>query len=185
MPQLVVRQWLRIVSVQEEVLLLAGSLEMHCKFVLTLLTGLVECMCFAGVTFGWASLVFVLKKEKYFEDLCPDAANHTTNSTDSCLPQDEHLSLIFTVAAFMNNLMTLPSGYVFDRFGTMVTRFIGILSYTTATLFITLSTAACFYSEIVRHHQTFVLTQCVVLKMLVLMPKPQCIRLLKLVYGLK
>ncbi|XP_072281296.1 equilibrative nucleobase transporter 1 isoform X2 [Pyxicephalus adspersus] len=113
---------------------------MNFKFVVTLLTGLVECICFAGVTFGWASLVFVLKKEKYFQDLCPDTANHTTNSTDSCFPQDERYSLIFTVAAFMNNLMTLPSGYIFDRFGTMVTRFIGISCYTTATLFIALST---------------------------------------------
>ncbi|XP_072281297.1 equilibrative nucleobase transporter 1 isoform X3 [Pyxicephalus adspersus] len=156
---------------------------MNFKFVVTLLTGLVECICFAGVTFGWASLVFVLKKEKYFQDLCPDTANHTTNSTDTrvsaflqtqrgeactrdpgsklgeqaclpprsrkqaggekrtgCFPQDERYSLIFTVAAFMNNLMTLPSGYIFDRFGTMVTRFIGISCYTTATLFIALST---------------------------------------------
>ncbi|KAM5141134.1 equilibrative nucleobase transporter 1 isoform 1-T3 [Mantella aurantiaca] len=114
---------------------------MHCKFVLTLVTGLLECMCFAGVTFGWASLVFVLKKENYFQDLCPNAANHTANSTDSCLPQDERFSLIFTVAAFMNNLMTLPAGYIFDRFGTMAARFIGIFFYTSATLCIALSTA--------------------------------------------
>ncbi|KAG9332273.1 hypothetical protein JZ751_015434 [Albula glossodonta] len=37
---------------------------------LTLITGLLECLCFAGVVFGWASLVFILKREGYFSDLC-------------------------------------------------------------------------------------------------------------------
>lgn len=39
----------------------------HC---LTFATGLVECLCFAGAVFGWASLVFVLKTEGYFSSLC-------------------------------------------------------------------------------------------------------------------
>lgn len=43
--------------------------------VATLLTGLLECLGFAGVLFGWASLVFVFKTEHYFEELCePDGA---------------------------------------------------------------------------------------------------------------
>lgn len=37
---------------------------------LTFVTGLVECLCFAGVVFGWASLVFVLKEDGYFSSLC-------------------------------------------------------------------------------------------------------------------
>lgn len=37
---------------------------------LTFATGLVECLCFAGAVFGWASLVFVLKSENYFSSLC-------------------------------------------------------------------------------------------------------------------
>ncbi|KAM4032908.1 equilibrative nucleobase transporter 1 isoform 2-T4 [Anomaloglossus baeobatrachus] len=114
---------------------------MRCKYVLTLITGLVECICFAGVTFGWASLVFVLKKENYFQNLCLDQWNQTTNATAGCSLQDEQFSLIFTVAAFMNSAMTFPGGYVFDRFGTAVTRFIAICLYTTATLLIALSTA--------------------------------------------
>lgn len=52
------------------------------KRLATLLSGLVECMCFAGVIFGWASLVYVLKKMHYFEDLCMSAAaNQTSNVT--------------------------------------------------------------------------------------------------------
>ncbi|KAG8541754.1 hypothetical protein GDO81_028295 [Engystomops pustulosus] len=56
---------------------------MRCQYVLTLFTGLIECICFAGVTFGWASLVFVLKKENYFDDLCEGTGNLTTNATTS------------------------------------------------------------------------------------------------------
>ncbi|XP_044154312.1 solute carrier family 43 member 3 isoform X2 [Bufo gargarizans] len=115
--------------------------EMRFQYVLTLITGLIECICFAGVTFGWASLVFVLKKENYFNDLCPDTKNQSTNATGGCPSQDEHFSLIFTVAAFMNSAMTFPGGYIFDRFGTAVTRFIAICLFTTATLLIALSTA--------------------------------------------
>lgn len=37
---------------------------------LTLGSGLLECLCFAGVMFGWASLVFILKDENYFGNLC-------------------------------------------------------------------------------------------------------------------
>uniref|UniRef100_K7FFV2 Solute carrier family 43 member 3 n=1 Tax=Pelodiscus sinensis TaxID=13735 RepID=K7FFV2_PELSI len=51
------------------------------KRLATLLSGLLECMCFAGVIFGWASLVFVLKDMHYFEELCVPAANGTGNGT--------------------------------------------------------------------------------------------------------
>ncbi|XP_020648092.3 equilibrative nucleobase transporter 1 isoform X5 [Pogona vitticeps] len=110
------------------------------KRLATLISGLVECMCFAGVIFGWASLVFVLKDLKYFEDLCVPIANQT-NQTD-CSAQDEQLSLIFTIGSFMNNFMTFPTGYIFDRFGTTAARLLAISSYTSGTLLIAFSTAA-------------------------------------------
>lgn len=43
-----------------------------------------------------------------------------------CSEQDEKLSLIFTIASFMNNFLTLPNGFLFDGFGTMVTRLLGM-----------------------------------------------------------
>ncbi|XP_027010469.1 solute carrier family 43 member 3b [Tachysurus fulvidraco] len=108
---------------------------------LTLVSGLVECLCFAGILFGWASLVFVLKSDGYFSYLC---VNSTVNEniTKECAKQDEQLSVIFTVASFMNNFLTLPNGFVFDYFGTMVTRLLGISIYTTGTLMIAFSNAA-------------------------------------------
>ncbi|XP_078061812.1 equilibrative nucleobase transporter 1-like, partial [Mustelus asterias] len=89
---------------------------------LTLVTGLFECLGFAGAIFGWASLVFVLKKEGYFSDLCVPLHNVTVagdrNVTMDCHLQDERFALIFTLASFMDSFTTLPSGCVFDYLGT-------------------------------------------------------------------
>lgn len=43
---------------------------MRVKYGLTFASGLLECLCFAGAVFGWASLVFVLKTEGFFNSLC-------------------------------------------------------------------------------------------------------------------
>ncbi|KAK1804254.1 hypothetical protein P4O66_020294 [Electrophorus voltai] len=103
--------------------------------------GLVECLGFAGAVFGWASLVFVLKSEGYFGYLCTNVTV-SSNVTEDCSAQDEQLSVIFTIASFMNNFFTLPNGFLFDHFGTMVTRLLGISVYTTGTLLIAFSNAA-------------------------------------------
>ncbi|KAF0871726.1 S43A3 protein, partial [Crocuta crocuta] len=108
-----------------------------CLRVATLLTGLLECLGFAGVLFGWTSLVYVFKAEHYFDKLCEQDAGPTGNFTTGkghCKAQDERFSLIFTLASFMNNFMTFPAGYIFDRFKTTVARLIAIFLYTSATL---------------------------------------------------
>uniref|UniRef100_A0A665W2Y8 Solute carrier family 43 member 3-like n=1 Tax=Echeneis naucrates TaxID=173247 RepID=A0A665W2Y8_ECHNA len=66
---------------------------------LTLASGMLECLCFAGVVFGYASLVFVLKEDRYFGQLC--------DTVPDCSRQDEKFSLVFTIASFLNNFMTL------------------------------------------------------------------------------
>uniref|UniRef100_A0A2K6KTV6 Solute carrier family 43 member 3 n=1 Tax=Rhinopithecus bieti TaxID=61621 RepID=A0A2K6KTV6_RHIBE len=111
--------------------------------VATLLTGLLECLGFAGILFGWPSLVFVFKNEDYFKDLCGQDAGPIGNATGQadCKAQDERFSLIFTLGSFMNNFMTFPTGYIFDRFKTTVARLIAIFFYTTATLIIAFTSA--------------------------------------------
>uniref|UniRef100_A0A3Q4GCL5 Solute carrier family 43 member 3b n=1 Tax=Neolamprologus brichardi TaxID=32507 RepID=A0A3Q4GCL5_NEOBR len=97
---------------------------------LTFTTGLVECLCFAGAVFGWASLVFVLKEEGYFSSLCVNGTGingtYVLGHNKINFKMDEQFSLIFTIASFMNNFLTLPNGFLFDRFGTTVTRLYGI-----------------------------------------------------------
>lgn len=132
---------------------------------LTFATGLVECLCFAGVLFGWASLVFVLKEDNYFSSLCFNvtSTNGTVElgqfspahqtwhqkymalvfhkrcifvvcvSTD-CSIQDEQFSLVFTIASFMNNFMSLPIGFLFDFCGTTVARLSGMWVFYTPSI---------------------------------------------------
>uniref|UniRef100_A0AAQ6AL09 Solute carrier family 43 member 3a n=1 Tax=Amphiprion ocellaris TaxID=80972 RepID=A0AAQ6AL09_AMPOC len=114
------------------------------RYWLTLASGMLECLCFAGVVFGYASLVFVLKEDGYFGELCinhPSINSSTTNNTD-CSRQDEQFSLVFTIASFLNNFLNLINGFLFDRFGTMVTRLLAISCYTTGTLLVAFSSAA-------------------------------------------
>ncbi|MEQ2192046.1 hypothetical protein XENOCAPTIV_006236, partial [Xenoophorus captivus] len=112
---------------------------------LTFATGLVECLCFAGAVFGWASLVFVLKEDRYFSSLCVNATGLNNTQTLDCSAQDEQFSLIFTIASFMNNFLTLPHGFLFDRFGTTVTRLYGIFFYSMGTLMVAFSSSALAY----------------------------------------
>ncbi|KAL6117617.1 slc43a3 [Pungitius sinensis] len=109
---------------------------------LTFTTGLVECLCFAGAMFGWASLVFILKSDGYFSSGCVNATESNATQVLDCTGQDEQFSLVFTIASFMNNFLTLPSGFLFDHFGTTVARLFGIFLYTLGTLMVGFSNAA-------------------------------------------
>uniref|UniRef100_A0A1A8IT92 Solute carrier family 43, member 3b n=1 Tax=Nothobranchius kuhntae TaxID=321403 RepID=A0A1A8IT92_NOTKU len=109
---------------------------------LTFVTGLVECLCFAGAVFGWASLVFVLKEDGYFSHECVNSTGVNGTQVLDCSLQDEKFSLVFTIASFMNNFLTLPNGFIFDRFGTTVTRLYGIFLYTIGTLLVAFSSSA-------------------------------------------
>ncbi|XP_029951044.1 solute carrier family 43 member 3-like [Salarias fasciatus] len=109
---------------------------------LTLLSGLVEALFFTGISFGWASLVFVLKTEGYFAGHCVNSTAEATEELSihtDCIDQDEHLSQVMSVACICNTVTRFPIGYFFDRCGTTVMRLIAISLYLTGTLLITLS----------------------------------------------
>ncbi|GAA6230324.1 solute carrier family 43 member 3-like [Lates japonicus] len=109
------------------------------RYWLTLASGVLECLCFAGVVFGYASLVFVLKEDGYFSQLCDSVPGTNGTLIKDCSKQDERFSLVFTIASFLNNFLNLINGYLFDRFGTMVTRLLAICLYTTGTLLVAFS----------------------------------------------
>ncbi|NWR81462.1 S43A3 protein, partial [Centropus unirufus] len=108
----------------------------------TLVSGLLECGIFCGVIFGWASLVFVLKDLGYFKELCETHSEHDNLTLPDCGRQDEQFSLVFTIGSFMNNFMTFPMGFIFDRFGTTIARLIAISLYTGGALLVAFSTPA-------------------------------------------
>uniref|UniRef100_A0A3Q2Y1C0 Solute carrier family 43 member 3a n=1 Tax=Hippocampus comes TaxID=109280 RepID=A0A3Q2Y1C0_HIPCM len=108
---------------------------------LTLASGMLECLFFSGVVFGYASLVFVLKEDGYFSHLCFNGPDNNGTTVEDCSRQDEKFALVFTIASFLNNFMIVFCGFLFDRFGTMVTRLLAICLYTTGTLLVTFSNA--------------------------------------------
>ncbi|XP_061076373.1 equilibrative nucleobase transporter 1-like isoform X3 [Conger conger] len=118
-------------------LLLLRGVSLRCW--LTLATGLVECLFFTGVVYGWPSLVFILKASGYFSDQCENATEPNGTQYMDCSKQDELFSLDFTIASFLQRFIGLLSGFLFDRFGTMATRLLAITLYTTGTLMIAFS----------------------------------------------
>ncbi|XP_055015105.1 equilibrative nucleobase transporter 1-like isoform X2 [Boleophthalmus pectinirostris] len=130
---------------------------------LTFTTGLLECLCFAGAVFGWASLVIVLRREGYFSSLCVNTTsvratglNRTEDSERlnfssagvnnthplECSEQDEHFSLVFTITSFASNFLSFPSGFLFDWVGTTVARLCAICIFTLGTLMVAFSAPA-------------------------------------------
>ncbi|XP_028305061.1 solute carrier family 43 member 3-like [Gouania willdenowi] len=106
---------------------------------LTLLSGLVEGLLFTGISFGWVSLVFVLRVEGYFRQPCFNSTTEEGMAPTECTEQDQQLSQVMTVACICNTLTRFPIGYILDRYGTTVTRLIAMLLFITGTLMITLS----------------------------------------------
>lgn len=50
-------------------------------YLATLLTGLLECIGFAGVLFGWTSLVYVFKEQCYFVEPGEQDCGPRSNAT--------------------------------------------------------------------------------------------------------
>ena len=133
---------------------------MHLQYLVTLVSGVIELVFFTGLIFGWSSINNVLKKEGYFNYLCEAAQSNITNATGTlvenssstvaserestpaeieCNLKDESLSLVFTIASFMLSVCTLPNGYIFDRYGTWISRTIAILLVTLGALLVSFS----------------------------------------------
>ncbi|KAM4603928.1 equilibrative nucleobase transporter 1-like [Polymixia lowei] len=93
---------------------------------LTLVSGFVEGLCFTGIAYGWASLVFVLKADGYFADHCVNTTGEDHVVSTDCSGQDDQLSMVMSVASFFTNILRFPFGFIFDRYGTTVVRLLAI-----------------------------------------------------------
>ena len=123
------------------------------QYLLGLVTAIIELLFFSGLVFGWSSINYVLKKEGYFSYLCEntsDDENLPSNQTElnnqsavgsfpQCKSQSEKLNLVFTIASFSLSLFTLPNGYIFDKFGTWISRFIAISLLTLGYILLSIS----------------------------------------------
>ncbi|XP_051925236.1 equilibrative nucleobase transporter 1-like isoform X4 [Hippocampus zosterae] len=122
--------------------MLPSSKHFKARQVFTFITGMVECLFFAGIIFGWASLVFLLKSRGFFGSFCVNTTNSDGARVQDCRGQDEQFSLVFTIASFMNNFLTFLNGVIFDRFGTLVARLFGLALHTSGILMLTFATPA-------------------------------------------
>ena len=88
---------------------------------------------YGGPIYGWAALVFVLKADGYYSNLCKNEtidnleADKDVNVTmdtvpPTCSEQDAMLNLVFTAAAFSLSVSLILTGALFDYFGTRFTR---------------------------------------------------------------
>ncbi|XP_072033367.1 equilibrative nucleobase transporter 1-like [Amphiura filiformis] len=88
--------------------------------------GIGELLFYGGLIYGWATLVYVLKADGYYSNLCNnETAIDTTNDEDTpptCAEQDAILNLVFTVGAFSLQGSVLFTGLIFDYFGTRFLR---------------------------------------------------------------
>ena len=94
-----------------------------------------ESFVYGGCIMGWVPLVYILKHDGIFSNLCQDEAemfNATSSATPvnisrngpstdgespTCAAQDTQLALVFTIAIIVIGVVGIPLGALFDRFG--------------------------------------------------------------------
>ena len=114
---------------------------------------ILETLLFGGLFFGWGVLVYILKDEGIFENLCPidrhlhnetldsdspkSTQNHTFgSSTQECAERDAMFSLVFTVDSTLLNVLMAIQGLFNFHYGTEKTRILSHVQFICGTLMI-------------------------------------------------
>ena len=107
------------------------------KSILAMILAFFECVLFGGTIYGWYSLVFVLKKDGIFSQLCGDTNSslylfdeneYLPNGTwqedriAGCEEQDNMLVSVYTTASATFGIVSFPLGWTFDKLGLRVIR---------------------------------------------------------------
>jgi len=110
-----------------------------------------ETILICGVLFGWPNLSKIFEAEGYFVNRCqsdaePDSLNITTAATTSnsssvegCALSENALFKTYTTAATLFSVFGLFVGIIYDKWGTMVTRLIGLVLFVLGNVFILMS----------------------------------------------
>lgn len=122
-----------------------------------------EVVCFAGIIYGWGSLVFILKEEGFYSEYCRDASPNVSlfspgsvynasvidihnqsiglpNGTLTCHEQEERLNLWFSIAVGVMYSGLAIVGQLSLRLGTRITRIIFTFLYSVGFVCIAFST---------------------------------------------
>ncbi|XP_033762512.1 solute carrier family 43 member 3-like [Pecten maximus] len=96
------------------------------------LLSLLEVLLFGGLQYGWVSLLYIIKQEKVFENLCFKSNNVTSGngslstSDETCLPQDERFNLVFSIGIAVFTLISALTGHLYYKFGVKKVRALSI-----------------------------------------------------------
>nr|XP_002124037.1 solute carrier family 43 member 3-like [Ciona intestinalis] len=132
------------------------------KHLASLITAVLETLCFSGMVYGWGSMSYMLEKEGYFNSTCNNSVgslNPATPNADAveyaapasnlflegqteaeCEKQEKMLTLVFTLSSVISSALIIITGYIFDKFGTWVVRFCGISLYIVGWLIMAVTT---------------------------------------------
>ena len=121
------------------------------------LWSLLETVGFAGLIFGWGSLVFILKDEGLFLHLCEEkknssfsntsvnlnnsdmtktTANTPDNNLNNCPDREFMLSLVFSVGSSLFDIGNAFMGQVNFMFGNRVSMLLGFVMFIVGALLI-------------------------------------------------
>lgn len=81
---------------------------MRVKHLLTLATGLLQCLCFCGVLFGWSSLVFILKAEDFFSSQCANATDGAAARGPKSVPPSPLSSSLYSSSSSSSFSSPIP-----------------------------------------------------------------------------
>ena len=93
-----------------------GTIALRTNRWVLLVLSAVQVFTSAGIIFGWASLVVVLKEAGVYASACGAGAGLAAD----CTARSNRLQMIFTVASSANSVANLSSGLVMDRYGPRV-----------------------------------------------------------------
>ncbi|XP_035827177.1 solute carrier family 43 member 3-like [Aplysia californica] len=71
-----------------------------------------------------------------------DDTHYVTRVVGYCADQNERLRVMFSIVVILRDLLTLPLGVVFDKYGTTRTRLLTVLIFALGTLMMTFTSAA-------------------------------------------
>jgi len=104
------------------------------KLCLLVFVSLLEISLFGGIQLGWSSILYILKAEGFYQDLCSnttfniDLLNTSTPNgavaSNSCFSQDKQLHLLYSISLALFSILGVISGEMLYKLGTKTTRII-------------------------------------------------------------
>jgi len=128
---------------------------MNFYYVLNLFLGVIESICYGGLLAGWPAIEYMFKSDGRFGYLCDvthdviignnSSSNATGNVTQKavigCDEQSSMMGLVFITSMTSMFVLSYPNGWLFDKYGTWVSRAAGQVLFNVGCCFISETTA--------------------------------------------